>query len=231
MELFSQFLHWMIQVVDVIRHLDVHLNEWIRALGPSIYGVLSAIIFCETGLVVTPFLPGDSLLFALGALTVGDDAALSLPLLIGLLTVAAIVGDAVNYAIGRRLGPKMFSSRTSKLFSRTHLEKTQSFYEKYGGKTIIFARFVPIVRTFAPFVAGIGNMKYSRFAMFNVVGGVTWVVSFLVLGRLFGNLPGVKQNFHFVIFGIIIVSLLPAVVEWFRARTPRTPRKKASAAR
>lgn len=221
MEIISQLIGYISNFIAVILHLDVHLNEWIRLFGPYIYVILTAIIFCETGLVVTPFLPGDSLLFALGALCAGTDAALSFPLLAVLLTVAAIVGDAVNYAIGRRIGPVIFSRPSSRFLNKKHLERTHAFYEKYGGKTIIIARFIPIIRTFAPFVAGIGRMEYSRFAIFNVIGGVTWVISFLALGMAFGNLPAVKQNFHYVIFGIIFISILPAAIEWLRSRAPQ----------
>jgi len=217
MEIFTQVFAWFTQLVDIILHLDVHLNEWILYFGPGIYALLFAIIFCETGLVVTPFLPGDSLLFALGALAAGDNPSLSLPVLMGSLIVAGILGDATNYAIGRYLGPKVFREK-SWLLNRDHLLRTQAFYEKHGGKTIIMARFIPIIRTFAPFVAGIGNMVYRRFAMFNVVGAVLWVGLFLVAGYFFGNLPAVKRNFHVVIFAIIILSVLPPVIEWLRSR-------------
>jgi membrane-associated protein len=205
------------QLLDVILHLDVHLNEWIRLLGPSIYVLLFAIIFCETGLVVTPFLPGDSLLFAIGALSAGPDAALDLSLLMVLLTLAGILGDAANYAMGRLVGPKVFRSETSLLFNRKHLVRTQEFYERYGGKTIIIARFIPIIRTFAPFVAGIGKMRYPRFALFNVIGGAAWVCLMLLAGYYFGNLPTVRKNFHLVILAIIFVSILPPVIEYYRA--------------
>jgi membrane-associated protein len=218
MEIFSQFAHLITQFMDVILHLDVHLNEWVRMFGPSIYAILFAIVFCETGLVVTPFLPGDSLLFALGALAAGENAALSMPLLVGVLIVAAVLGDAVNYAVGLKLGPRVFFSQTSFFFNRSHLEKTQHFYEKYGGKTIIIARFIPIIRTFAPFVAGIGKMRYSRFALYNVIGGAGWVSLFVTVGYLFGNLPSVKRNFHLVIFGIIFISCFAPVIEWLRTR-------------
>lgn len=219
MDIFSQVAHLAAQFTDVILHLDVHLNEWVRMFGPSIYAVLFAIVFCETGLVVTPFLPGDSLLFALGALAAAENSSLSMPLLLILLVVAAILGDAVNYTIGSKLGPRVFNSASSVLFNRSHLIKTQHFYEKYGGKTIIIARFIPIVRTFAPFVAGIGKMRYFRFALFNVIGGVSWVSLFLAAGYLFGNLASVKRNFHFVIFAIIFISCLPPIIEWLRSRS------------
>lgn len=218
MELLSQFAAWFSHIFSFIFHLDVHLNEWITMLGPSIYLLLFAIVFCETGLVVTPFLPGDSLLFALGALSAGDNAALDIKLLLVTLIIAGILGDAVNYRIGKYLGPKVFKREQSLLFNKAHLLRTQMFYEKYGGKTIIMARFLPIVRTFAPFVAGIGNMSYRKFAMFNVVGAVLWVSIFLVAGFYFGNLPEVKKNFHFVIFAIIVLSAIPPVIEFWRHR-------------
>lgn len=206
------------EALDVLLHLDIHLNQWIGMTGSWIYLALFLVIFCETGLVVTPFLPGDSLLFALGALTTSENAALSLPILLVSLTAAGIIGDAVNYACGRYIGPKVFKSETSRFLNRNHLLKAQEFFERHGGKAIIFARFAPIVRTFVPFVAGIGKMRYPRFALFNVIGGIAWVAGFLLAGHYFGNIPAVKRNFHIVIFGIIGVSLLPIVIEFFRAR-------------
>jgi membrane-associated protein len=206
------------KILDVLLHLDAHLNQWAAELGPWTYVLLFAIVFCETGLVVTPFLPGDSLLFAVGALAATEGSPLGVVQVSLLLIVAAVVGDAVNYSIGKFVGPKVFSHEGSRLFNKDHLLRTQRFYEKHGGKTIIIARFVPIVRTFAPFVAGIGRMAYRRFALFNVTGGIVWVVLFVGAGHLFGNLPVVKRNFHYVILGIIVVSVLPAVIEWWRAR-------------
>lgn len=206
------------EVVDVILHLDRHLNEWITMFGPGIYFILFLIIFAETGLIIFPFLPGDSLLFALGALTAGEDAALQLPLLCTVLIVAAILGDAVNYAIGRYIGIKLFSNPNSKFFRREHLVRTQKFYEKHGGKTIILARFVPIIRTFAPFVAGMAEMSYPRFALYNISGALVWVLSITVAGHIFGNLPVIKQNFHLVVLGIIVVSFIPVAIEFWKAR-------------
>jgi membrane-associated protein len=199
-------------------HLDVHLNEWATSLGPTLYLVLFLIVFCETGLVVTPFLPGDSLLFAVGTLAALDGSPLSLPIVIALLFTAAVIGDAVNYAIGARIGPKAFKSEQSLLFNKKHLLRTQAFYERHGGKTIIIARFVPIVRTFAPFVAGIGKMQYRRFLAFNLIGALAWVVLFTVLGYTFGNLPSVKKNFQYVILAIIVISMLPGAIEFVRER-------------
>ncbi|MEY2808214.1 MAG: hypothetical protein RIR65_2631 [Planctomycetota bacterium] len=204
-------------IIDIFLHLDQHLNQWAAEMGAWLYALLFAIVFAETGLVVTPFLPGDSLLFAVGALSATEGSPIDPWLVSGLLIVAAILGDAVNYAIGARLGPKVFT-QGSRFFKQEHLERTQRFYEKHGGKTIILARFVPIVRTFAPFVAGIGRMTYARFALFNVVGAVVWVVLFVALGHAFGNLPVVKRNFQYVILAIIVVSVLPIAVEWWRAR-------------
>lgn len=206
------------QFIDIILHLDAHLTEWIALFGPNIYVILFLIIFSETGLIILPFLPGDSLLFALGALTAVDGSTLSLPLLLALLIIAAVLGDATNYAIGYRVGPKVFRYRNSFWLNQDHLTRTQAFYEKHGGKTIVLARFMPIVRTFAPFVAGIGRMQYRKFAIFNVVGGIAWVSSFLIAGSFFGNLPAVKQNFHIVIFAIIAISFAPVVIEWLRSQ-------------
>jgi membrane-associated protein len=203
--------------IDVFLHLDQHLNAWAGDLGAWLYAVLFLVIFCETGLVVTPFLPGDSLLFAVGALASKAGSPIDLPLVALLLCVAAVAGDAVNYSIGYRLGPKVFS-RDSKLLNRNHLLRAQEFYERHGGKTIVLARFVPIIRTFAPFVAGIGRMRYPRFALYNVTGGVGWVLSFLLAGYFFAELPVVKDRFHYVILAIIAISLVPIAVEWWRAR-------------
>jgi len=203
--------------IDVFLHLDQHLNAWAGDLGGWLYAVLFAVIFCETGLVVTPFLPGDSLLFAVGALASKPGSPIDLPLIAILLCVAAVLGDAVNYSIGYKLGPIVFS-RDSKLLNRNHLLRAQEFYEKYGGKAIVLARFVPIIRTFAPFVAGIGKMRYPRFAMYNVAGGVGWVLSFLLAGYFFAEAPIVKDRFHYVILAIIAISLVPIAVEWWRAR-------------
>jgi membrane-associated protein len=211
-------MEYLTQLIDIFLHLDQHLNEWAGLLGGWLYLVLFLIVFCETGLVVTPFLPGDSLLFAVGALASVPGSPLNLQVIIALLIIAAILGDAVNYTIGAIVGPRVFSSAESRWLNKAHLERTRAFYEKYGGKTIILARFMPIVRTFAPFVAGIGQMRYSRFALFNVVGGVAWVLMFVLGGYGFGEVPVVKRNFHIVILGIIIVSVMPPVIEYVRAR-------------
>lgn len=206
------------RALDAVLHIDRHLGEVIQQWGPWIYAILFLIIFCETGLVVTPILPGDSLLFAIGALCA--TGSLNLALILVLLCIAAILGDSVNYAIGAYIGPKAFSGKY-KLLNPAHLEKTHQFYERYGGKTIIIARFVPIVRTFAPFVAGIGKMTYSRFMSFNVFGGLLWVCSMTLLGYAFGNHPFVKKNFGVVVIAIIIISILPAVIEIIRERAKK----------
>lgn len=201
--------------IDLFLHLDKHLSELIAAYGTWTYAILFLIVFCETGLVVTPFLPGDSLLFAAG--TFAALGAMDPWILFGLLTVAAILGDTVNYWIGKRIGPAAFSGRF-RLLNQNHLRKTEAFYEKHGGKTIIMARFVPIVRTFAPFVAGVGTMEYGRFLMFNVVGAVLWVGLFVFGGYLFGNIPVVRENFTLVILAIIVLSVLPILFEWLKSR-------------
>ncbi|MCP1440275.1 membrane-associated protein [Erwinia persicina] len=205
-------------VIDFILHIDVHLQAMVAQYGVWIYAILFLILFCETGLVVTPFLPGDSLLFVAGALAAIPDSALNVHVMALLLCVAAIVGDAVNYTIGRLFGNKLFSNPNSKVFRRSYLDKTHQFYERHGGKTIILARFVPIVRTFAPFVAGMGKMSYRHFALFNVAGGILWVVLFSYAGYFFGNLPAIQQNLHYLIVAIILVSVLPGVVEVLRHR-------------
>jgi len=202
-------------LIDFVLHMDVYLNDIITNYGVWTYGILFVVIFMETGFVVTPFLPGDSLLFAAG--TFAALGALNPVYLFLLLVVAAIIGDTINYSIGAYIGPKAFSGEI-KFLKKEHLDKTQVFYEKHGGKTIILARFIPIIRTFAPFVAGIGTMKYSKFILYNVVGGISWVAIFISLGYFFGNLPFVQKNFELVIFAIIFISFIPPVLEFFKAR-------------
>lgn len=203
------------QCIEYFLHLDKYLGQLIEVCGMWTQGVLFLVVFCETGLVVTPFLPGDSLLFAAGALTA--TTSLKLGLMLVLLTVAAIAGDAVNYAIGKYAGEKIMRSK-SRLIKSEHIKRTNTFFEKHGKMTIILARFVPIVRTFAPFLAGMGKMKYSHFAIYNVTGAVLWVFSFIIAGRLFGNLPVVKEYFSLVILAIVILSVLPIVFELWRAK-------------
>jgi len=201
-------------LINIFVHLDQNLTAVIAQFGPLTYVLLFLIIFLETGFVVTPFLPGDSLLFAAGTLSVGG--SLNIFFLFIILSTAAIIGDSVNYFIGKIVGPRIFQMKRIPLIKKENLVKTEKFYEKYGGKTIILARFIPIIRTFAPFVAGVGKMAYGRFVLFNVTGGIAWVTLFLFGGYFFGNLPLIKRNFHLAILGIIIVSLMPAVIEYLK---------------
>lgn len=202
------------EAFDFILHLDVHLHEIVSQYGTWTYAILFIVIFCETGFVVTPFLPGDSLLFAAGALAALG--AIDLRWLIILLASAAVAGDTVNYWIGHYVGPKVFHEKHSRLLNREYLVRTHSFYEKYGGITIVIARFLPVIRTFAPFVAGVGSMTYSRFILFNIAGGVGWVVVFLTGGFYFGNIPVVKNNFSLVILAMVIIPGIPAVIEFLK---------------
>nr|WP_240772885.1 DedA family protein [Phragmitibacter flavus] len=213
MDLLNQFLHFVLK-------LDESLPAFIENYGVWIYALLFIIIFCETGLVVTPFLPGDSLLFAVGAIAANEafGNTLRLEYIIPLLIVAGIIGDAVNYSIGRRVGPAIFNREDGRFLRKDYLLKAQAFYEKHGGKAIVLARFVPIVRTFAPFVAGIGKMRYASFAYYNISGAIIWVVSLTLLGYFLGNIPIIKNNFEAVIILIIIFSILPIVFEWWKAR-------------
>jgi len=219
MELLSQF-------VDLFLHLDDHLKTVIQDYGTWTYVILFLIIFCETGLVVTPFLPGDSLLFAAGTFAaIGD---LNMAFLFLLLSIAAILGDALNYWIGFFAGPQVFRKTDSRFFKKAYLDKTQGFYEKYGGKTIILARFVPIVRTFAPFVAGIGRMKYRTFFLYNVIGALLWVGLCAGAGYIFGNIPIVKDNFEIAILGVIFISVLPMMIEFIKHRSEQKSVNSAS---
>lgn len=213
-------------VVDFILHIDVHLAELVAQYGIWVYAILFLILFCETGLVVTPFLPGDSLLFVAGALAALPGNDLNVHTMVALMVVAAILGDAVNYTIGRLFGDKLFSNPNSKIFRRSYLDKTHAFYERHGGKTIILARFVPIVRTFAPFVAGMGKMSYRHFAIYNVAGGLLWVLLFTYAGYLFGNFPVVQENLKLLIVAIILLSVLPGVIEVIRHRRAARQQKQ-----
>ncbi|UGB00790.1 DedA family protein [Leclercia sp. G3L] len=212
-------------LIDFILHIDVHLAELVADYGVWVYAILFLILFCETGLVVTPFLPGDSLLFVAGALASLETNDINVHLMVVLMLIAAILGDAVNYTIGRLFGERLFSNPDSKIFRRSYLDKTHAFYEKHGGKTIILARFVPIVRTFAPFVAGMGHMSYRHFALYNVTGALLWVLSFTYAGYFFGTIPMIQENLKLLIVGIIVVSILPGVIEIIRHR--RTAAKQA----
>lgn len=220
MEILNDIFALCLSLVDFILHIDVHLNELCLNYGAWVYAILFAIVFCETGLVVTPFLPGDSLLFAVGAMAALG--ALDVKLVTPLLIIAAVFGDGINYAIGAKMGERVFQNDASRFFKKAHLIKTQEFYERHGGKTIIIARFMPIIRTFAPFVAGVGTMAYARFFLFNVVGAVLWVALFVLAGFFFGNLPVVKHNFTLVIFAIIGVSILPGAIEYLKHRRRTT---------
>ncbi len=203
--------------IDFFLHLDKNLAIITQNYGAITYVLLFLIIFCETGLVITPFLPGDSLLFAAGALASIPNAMLNVVFLFILLSFAAILGDSINYWIGNHVGERVFNEK-SRFFKKEHLTRTQNFYEKYGGKTIIIARFIPIIRTFAPFVAGVGKMNYKRFLAYNIIGGILWVALFIFAGYFFGTLPFVKNNFSLIIIAIIIISIVPALFEYLRCK-------------
>lgn len=205
-------------VINFILHIDQHLVTLSAQYGAWLYAILFLIVFCETGLVVTPFLPGDSLLFASGALAAASHGALNVHIMVAMLLAAAIIGDAVNFMIGKYFGAKLFANPNSRIFKQEYLQKTHQFYDKYGGKTIIIARFVPIVRTFAPFVAGMGNMNYGKFIRYNVIGALAWVLSLTYLGYAFGNLPIVKDNFGKVVLAIIVISVLPMIFELLKLK-------------
>jgi len=216
-------MEFLQSLFDIFLHLDVYLNEIIQNYGVWTYALLFLVIFMETGFVVTPFLPGDSLLFAAG--TFAAIGSLNIWLLFILLFTAAVLGDTVNYWIGHFIGPRVFDTN-SRFLKREYLERTQRFYEKHGGKTIVLARFVPIVRTFAPFVAGVGTMHYGRFFSFNIIGGFLWTSLFLFGGYFFGNIEFVKNNFEFVIVAIILISVVPMGIEWLRGRRRTVPAKE-----
>ena len=208
-------MHWLI---DFFVHLDKHLQSFVSTYHTWAYLALFLVIFCETGLVVTPFLPGDSLLFAAGALAARPGFPLGIGWVVLSLSVAGVLGNMVNYWIGYRIGPKVFTSESSRLFNKKYLLNAQAFYERYGGKTIVLARFIPIIRTFAPFVAGIGKMSYTRYMAYNLLGTLPWVGGFAFGGYFFGNLPTVKRNFHFVVVAIVVISIMPAVIGYMREK-------------
>lgn len=216
MEILKTFIDLGMYLLDFILHIDVHLVDIFQQYGTLTYALLFLIVFCETGLVVTPFLPGDSLLFAAGALAAGS--ALDIKILFVVLCIAPLLGDQVNYWFGRLLGSKLPFTEDARILKKQYLDKTHGYYEKYGGKTVIIARFVPIVRTFAPFVAGLGKMSYLKFISFSVVGTLMWVTSFLLGGYFFGNIPVIKHNFTLTVMAIIIISLMPGVIEYVRHR-------------
>jgi membrane-associated protein len=203
-------------IADFVIHIDHHINSLVTHYGVWSYAILFAIIFCETGLVITPFLPGDSLLFVLGALAATADGPLDVKWVLLLLSSAAILGNIVNYQIGRMLAPKIFRNENIRFLNKEHLKRTQEFFDKHGSKTIIFTRFMPILRTCAPFLAGVGNMPYAKFSLYNIVGGLVWVFLFVLAGYFFGKVPFIEHNFSKVILVIIVVSLLPAIIEFMR---------------
>lgn len=205
-------------LIDFILHIDRHLHQLASEYGLWVYGIVFLIVFCETGLVVLPLLPGDSLLFAAGSLASLPDSQLSPHLLFLGLSIAAILGDTLNYWIGKKIGPKVFASQESRFFKREYLDKTHAFYLKYGAKTIVIARFIPIIRTFAPFVAGVGKMPYRTFIFYNIIGAVIWVGSFVYAGFYFGQLPFVQTNFKLIILAIIVLSIMPPVIEYLKHR-------------
>jgi membrane-associated protein len=211
---FRPLMDWLAKLANVILHLNLYIGQLADSYGPWIYALLFLIIFSETGLVVTPFLPGDALLFAVGALT--TDGPLNLPMILVLLTAAGILGHTTNYWIGNKIGQKLYSNPQSRIFKRKHLEQTHAFYERYGAKTIMFSRFVPLIRTFAPFVAGMGSMSYGKFFAYNVTGAIVWVFGVVLMGHFFGNIPYVQKNFSLVILAIIVVSMIPPAMEILR---------------
>lgn len=215
MELITQFIG---AFLAFLHDMPGHLTTWTAQLGPWTYAALFLVVFCETGLIVTPFLPGDSLLFALGALSAAEGAYLDPVYLAATMWAAALLGDSVNYSVGRALSGRLARREAARFVNRAHLERTQSFFEKHGGKTIVLARFAPIIRTYAPFVAGLGRMRIPRFAAFSAFGALAWIASFLSAGYHFGNVPSVKSNFHIVIVAIVVVSALPAAIEFARSR-------------
>ncbi|OQD58011.1 hypothetical protein MBBAR_30c00110 [Methanobrevibacter arboriphilus JCM 13429 = DSM 1125] len=211
------------QIIDIILNLDIYLGYLINLFGPLTYLILFSVVFCETGIILISFLPGDSLIFIVGALSAGGELNLILSIII--LSIAAILGDTVNYHIGKYIGPKIFNKESSRLFNKKHLIEAHDFYEKYGGKTIILARFIPIIRAFAPFVAGIGLMPYKKFLSYNVIGGITWVLIFTLIGYFFGNLPIVKDNFSFLVIAIVVISGLPILLQLIMKRKKKIDNK------
>ena len=206
-------------VLDLFLHLDAHLADFTVQYGVWVYALLALVVFCETGLVVTPFLPGDSLLFVVGTLAGGG--VLDWGTAAGVVWLAAVVGDSVNYAVGNAIGPRVYARPDSRWLRQEHLARTREFFERHGGKTIVLARFVPVVRTFAPFVAGVGSMNYRRFLIYNVVGAAAWVMLFMAAGELFGRIPWVKNNLTLIALGIVVLSLLPVALHWLQARRAR----------
>src|ERR1700720_1943714 len=209
-------MDWLSKPLNMLLHLNLYLCQVAESYGSWIYALLFLIIFSETGLVVTPFLPGDALLFTVGTLT-AQNGPLNLPIILILLTVAGILGHTTNYWIGNSIGQRLFSNSRSRIFKRPHLEQTHAFYERHGAKTIMLSRFIPLIRTFAPFVAGMGSMSYRKFFAYNVIGAVVWVFGIVLLGHFFGNIPYVQKNFSLVILAIVVISMIPPALEIFRA--------------
>ena len=218
-----QFIDMLVPFVDMVLHINNHLGTWAESMGPWLYVLMFIIIFAETGLVIAPFLPGDSLLFALGAMTTLQTNPLNVWVLLTSLTIAAILGDATNYTIGQKIGPDFIVKKFPWALKPEHMKKTESFFEKYGAKSIVLARFAPIVRTLVPFVAGVGRMNPKTFFKFNVIGGFLWIQVFIWLGHFFGNLPYIQKNFSMVIFAIIVISVLPMALEIAKARMSQKP--------
>lgn len=212
-------MEYLTQFIDIMLHLDKHLAVLVQQYGLWIYGILFFIIFAETGFVVTPFLPGDSLLFVAGTLAALGEGGMDIFVLMGVLLVAAVLGNMLNYQIGRFLGPKVFHWENSRFFNRDALVKTHAFYEKHGGKTLVISRFLPLFRTFAPFVAGIGSMPYAKFSFFNLIGALSWIVSLCLAGYWLGNIPWVKTNLSVIVVAMITIPLIPAVLSYFRSRS------------
>ena len=212
-------MEYLTQFIDIMLHLDKHLAVLVQQYGLWIYGILFFIIFAETGFVVTPFLPGDSLLFVAGTLAALGEGGMDIFVLMGVLLVAAVLGNMLNYQIGRFLGPKVFHWENSRFFNRDALVKTHAFYEKHGGKTLVISRFLPLFRTFAPFVAGIGSMPYAKFSFFNLIGALSWIVSICLAGYWLGNIPWVKTNLSVIVVAMITIPLIPAVLSYFRSRS------------
>jgi membrane-associated protein len=217
-------MDWIVKLLNILLHLNLYLGQVADSYGSWIYAILFLIIFSETGLVVTPFLPGDALLFTVGTLT-AQNGPLNLPIILILLTVAGILGHTTNYWIGNRIGQRLFSNPRSRIFNRKHLEQTHAFYERHGAKTIMLSRFIPLIRTFAPFVAGMGSMSYRKFFAYNVIGAVVWVFGIVLLGHFFGNIPYVQKNFSLVILAIVVISMIPPALEIIRGLLARSKAK------
>ena len=217
-------MDWIAKLLNILLHLNLYLGQVADSYGSWIYAILFLIIFSETGLVVTPFLPGDALLFTVGTLT-AQNGPLNLPIILILLTVAGILGHTTNYWIGNSIGQRLFSNSRSRIFKRKHLEQTHAFYERHGAKTIMLSRFIPLIRTFAPFVAGMGSMSYRKFFAYNVIGAVVWVFGIVLLGHFFGNIPYVQKNFSLVILAIVIISMIPPTLEILRGFLARSKAK------